>query len=233
MNTDIDTRPQRTWFLKKEGIGKDWSSASVSPLERYQSIQSEIKKENDNEYEIVTRIILSHTPLTFGHSQLVMKFLGGKRQLEESARFERVAQFIKISISVFEQVFGREELHIRQHELRRLTEITRTSGKYIKTLILRSSAEEHTCEEYTEYKVHLVPYFASQATNCKSRYCTLHFLDGDASGGLLGWLGERETEVDRWQKAPHPWANSLNRIACEDWKIAELARLLCERWPQV
>ena len=230
MNTNIDTRPQRTWFLQKEGIGKNWSSASLIPLERYMSIQREIKEENDNEYEIVTRIFLSHTPLTFGHSQLIMKCLGDKRQLKESARFEYVAQIIKNSISVFEQVFGQEELHIRQYELKRLTEISRTSGKYIKTLILRSSADEDANEGYTEYKVHLVPYFTSQAANCKSRYCTLHFRNDDKTGGLLGWLGERETEVDRWQESPHPWANNLNKIACEDWKISKLASLLCKRW---
>jgi len=215
----------------KDGISKGWSSPSIMPLERYLSIQGEIKKENDNEYEVVTHIILSHTPLTFGHSQLIMKFLGNKRQIKESIRFEHAAQIIKNTISVFEQAFGLEELHIREQELRPLAEISRTSGKYIKTLILRSSAEEHACEEYIEYKVHLVPYFASQAANCKSRYRTLHFLSSDETGGLLGWLGERETEVDRWQKPQHPWANSLNRIACEDWKMPELAKLLCERWP--
>lgn len=231
MNIDIeDTRPQRTWFLKKESIGKEWSSASLEPDERYESIQEEIKKENDNEYEIVTRIILSHTPLTFGHSQLITKFLGEKRHLRESARFEHVAQIIKNSISVFEQVFGQEKLHIRS-EWERLAEITHTSRNHIKTLILRASAEEHACEAYTEYKVHLVPYFKSQAVNCKSRYCMLDFINSNERGGLLGWLGERETEVDRWQHSPHPWANNLNRIACEDWKIDKLAKLLCEKWP--
>lgn len=230
MNTDIDTRPQRTWFLQKEGISKSWSSASVKPVDRYLSIQSEINKENDYDYEILTRIILSHTPLTFGHSQVIMKFLDGTRYLKESLRFEHAAEIIKNSISVFEQVLGLEELHLKQDELKRLTEITRTSGKYIKTLILRSSAEEHTCEEYTEYKVHLVPYFTSHAEYCKSRYSTLHFQTNEEKGGLLGWLGERETEVDRWQKQPHPWANCLNRIACADWKMSTLARLLCEKW---
>jgi hypothetical protein len=232
MNTDIDTRPQRTWLLKKEGIAKDWSSASVMPRQRYLSILSEEKKENDNKYGIVSRIILSHTPLTFGHSQLITKFLGDKRHLRESARFEHVAQLITNSISVFEQVFGKEELQLRP-EWERLADITHTSGKYIKTLILRASAEEHTCEAYTEYKVHLVPYFESQAANCKSRYCLLHFISSNERGGLLGWLGERETEVDRWQKLPHPWANNLNRIACEDWKIDKLAMLLCEKQPKV
>ena len=230
MNNDKDTRPQRTWFLKKESIGKECPLASLKPDKRYQSIQEEIRKENENEYEIVSRIILSHTPLTFGHSQLITKFLGEKRQLRESARFEHVAQIIKKSISVFEQIFGQEKHHIRP-EWERLAEITHTSGNYIKTLILRASAEEHSCEAYKGYKVHLVPYFESQAVNCKSRYRMLHFINKDQRGGLLGWLGERETEVDRWQKSPHPWANILNRISCEDWKMDKLAMLICEKWP--
>ena len=75
MNDDKDdTRPQRTWFLQKEG-SRNWSSASESPLERYALIQGETKEE-DKKYEIVTRIFLSHTPLTFGHSQVIMKCLG-------------------------------------------------------------------------------------------------------------------------------------------------------------
>jgi hypothetical protein len=231
MNKDIDTRPRRTWFLKKEGISKYWTSASEMPPQRYESIQSEIKNENDNDYEIVTRIILSHTPLTFGHSQLIMKFLGDKRRLKESDRFEQVTEIIKNAILVFEQVLGEEKIHIKGTKFSHLSEITHTSGEYIKTLILRSSAEEHNDEEYAEYKVHLVPYFNSHAANCKSRYLTLHFLSTDKTGGLLGWLGERETEVDRWQNPPHPWANILNKIACEDWKMDEFARFLCEKWP--
>lgn len=231
MNTDIDTRPQRTWFLKKEGIGKHWSSAFEMPPQRYTSIQNEIEKKNDKDYEIVTRIILSHTPFTFGHSQLIMKFLGDKRLLKESERFEKVTAIIKNAISVFEQVLGKETIHIKGTEFSLLSEITHTSGRYIKTLILRASAEEHNCEEYAEYKVHLVPYFYSHSANCKSRYLTLHFLSTDEKGGLLGWLGERETEVGRWQKPPHPWANSLNKIACENWKMDKLAKLLCDKWP--
>lgn len=179
----------------------------------------------------MSRIFLVHTPFTFGHSQLVMKFLGDKRQFKESDRFEHVTGIIKNAIFVFEQVFGEEEIHMKRNELSLLSEITHTSEKYIKTLILRTSAEEHNCEEYTEYKVHLVPYFYSHAENCKSRYLTLHYHSTYEEGGLLGWLGERETEVERWQKPPHPWANSLNRIACEDWKMNELARLLCDKWP--
>ena len=175
------------------------------------------------------RIFLVHTPFTFGHSQLI--FSVRKQRLKETARFEKVAKIIKSSISAFEQVLGSEKVHTKNSEFKRLAEITRTKGKYIKTLILRTSADE----KRTEYKIHLVPYFESHASSCKSRYQTLHFIKHrrnsatDKTGGLLGWLGERETEVDRWLKDPHPWAKILDQKALKDWKMDKLATLLKEK----
>ena len=175
------------------------------------------------------RIFLVHTPLTFGHSQLI--FSVHRQRLKEAARFEKVAKIIKSSISAFQQVLGSEKVHRKNSEFKTLAEITRTKGKYIKTLILRTSADE----KRTEYKIHLVPYFESHASNCKSRYKALHFIKRrrnsatDKTGGLLAWLGERETEVDRWLKDPHPWAKILDQKALKDWKMDKLATLLKEK----
>ena len=172
------------------------------------------------------RIFLVHTPFTFGHSQLI--FSVRKQRLKEAARFEKVARIIKSAISAFEKVLGSEQVQITNSEFKSLAEITRTKGKYIKTLILRASADE----KHAEYKIHLMPYFESHASNCESRYHTLHFIKRrrnsatDKTGGLLGWLGERETEVDRWLKDPHPWAKILDQKACKDWKMHRLATLL-------
>lgn len=102
-----------------------------------------------------SRIILSHAPLTLGHSQLIMKFSSDIKQFTESERFGKAAEIIQKSISVFEQVFGSKEVHMRSSEFKKLSEITKTNGKYIKTLVLRTSAEE----DHTEYKIHLLPYF--------------------------------------------------------------------------
>ena len=175
------------------------------------------------------RIFLVHTPLTFGHSQLI--FSVHRQRLKEAARFEKVSKIIKSSISAFQQVLGSEKVHRKNSEFKTLAEITRTKGKYIKTLILRTSADE----KRTEYKIHLVPYFESHAANCKSRYKALHFIKRrrnsatDKTGGLLAWLGERETEVDRWLKDPHPWAKILDQKALKDWKMDKLATLLKEK----
>jgi hypothetical protein len=167
--------------------------------------------------------------LTFGHSQLIFSVRG--ERLKETARFGKVAKIIKSSISAFEQVLGSEKVHTKNPEFKRLAEITRTKGKYIKTLILRTSADE----KHAEYKIHLVPYFESHASNCKSRYQTLHFIKDrrnsatEKTGGLLAWLGERETEVDRWLKDPHPWAKILDQKALKDWKMDKLATLLKDK----
>ncbi len=175
------------------------------------------------------RIFLVHTPLTFGHSQLI--FSVHRQRLKEAARFEKVAKIIKSSISALQQVLGSENVHRKKSEFKTLAEITRTKGKYIKTLILRASADEKS----TEYKIHLVPYFESHASNCKSRYKALHFIKRrrnsatDKTGGLLAWLGERETEVDGWLKDSHPWAKILDQKALKDWKMDKLATLLKEK----
>jgi hypothetical protein len=95
-------------------------------------------------------------------------------------------------------------------------------------LVLRSSAQEIVDKEY---KVHLVPYFESHAELCKKRFQSLHTVPNDQTGGLLGWLGGREDDVDRWEVDPNPTKPILDQIANEHLKMTVLAQELRKLWP--
>ncbi len=221
-----DTRVQRTWFLQGEGNSKDWPADSLQPSKHYAAIQKESKRISE-EYHTVVRIILAHKPLTFGHSQLIVTFTGSAARFKEAEQFDKAARAIKASINVFEQVFGVLKVHQRKR-FATLSQVTRTKGIYRKTLILRASAEEKRQRDLNEYKVHLVPYFASHSLNCQLYFQAIHSQESKERGALLAWLGKREEEVDGWAMPPHPWVGKLDKIACANWKMAALAELLCE-----
>ncbi|MEE8423908.1 MAG: hypothetical protein V3S49_05150 [Thermodesulfobacteriota bacterium] len=213
---------ERTWFLKMVHEGDAFSTESMKQTERYDEIQKKLNQDNKS-CSTLSYIFLARAPLTFGHSQLVMKFLSVKQQ-NEADFFEMVAPTIKGAISVFEKVLGSDCLH-KSPEFTKLAELTRTDESYLKTLVLRASADE--CPK-GEYKVHLVPYFESHAEKCQERYRGIHHINS-GTGGLLGWLGKRETEVDRWQiSSETPWAVKLDEIANIDLNMKEFARLLAK-----
>lgn len=175
----------------------------------------------DDRPEPDVRLFLVQTPLTFGHSQLIMKF---PPRSDESTRFLRAADFIQKALVSFKQVLSPKILK----EFKVLAEHTLTNGTYIKTLVLRTSAHE----EKNEYKVHLVPYFRSHARACQKRYTAIHKVDPKEQGGLIGWLGERETIVDNWQiKGDNPFDGDLDEIANKKWKLSRLAKRLSQAWP--
>lgn len=216
---------ERTGFVKMAQEGGAFSTESIPREKRYDEIQKKLKQDT-KAYATLSYIFLVRAPLTFGHSQIVMKFLSIGLQ-NEADLFEMIAPTIKGAISVFEQVLGSEWLH-RSPEFAALAELTRTHKHYLKTLVLRSSAKEN---RDGEYKVHLVPYFDSHAEQCQERYRAIHHLDC-GTGGLLGWLGERETEVDRWQiPSENPWGVKLDEIANVDLNMKAFARRLAEAWP--
>ena len=176
-----------------------------------------------DETEVGTRLFLVRAPLTFGHSQLIMKYPPRTRP-KESARFHHAADFIERALSSFRQVLTPKTLR----EFKKLAELTLTDGTYIKTLILRASADEKN----SIYKVHLVPYFKSHERACQKRYTAIHCVDPKEKGGLLGWVGSRETIVDSWQiKTDNPFEGNLDKIASNDWKLPRLATLLIQAWP--
>jgi hypothetical protein len=178
-------------------------------------------KSNDT-HEVDVRLFLVRAPLTFGHSQLVMKYQPRTRS-KESTRFRHSAGLIERALSSFKQVLTADTIK----KFKNYAEITLTKGSYIKTLILRASADEKSYE----YKVHLVPYFKSHARACQKRYTAIHSVDPKDKGGLLGWLGDRETIVDNWQiKTDNPFDSDLDRIADDHWKLPKLAKLLSRAW---
>ena len=204
---------ERTWFLRKDKEGDIFSSESVPREKRYEAIQNNLKQDT-NYASKLSYIFLVREPLTFGHSQLVIKLLSFPEEPKESVLFGMAAPIIQSAISVFENVFAYECVHLRP-EFARLAQVTWTDEAYVKTLILRSSAKE---SDGTEYKVHLVPYFGSHAEKCQKRYGNIHGGDSSHKGGLLGWLGEMETEVDRLR--------TPDEIANHDWGMELLAKLL-------
>lgn len=216
----IEKIKERIWFWKEN---KGWSSEFVDDRsKRYQEIQKRLS------YVItqgilpkrgVSCIFLVHTPYTFGHSQLAMKF-PYEADPDEAARFTSAASIIEKALSAFRHELSQKT----RKEFSDLAKLTLTKGIYIKTLILRTSANENI---HIEYKVHLVPYFRSHESACQRRYCAIHRVDPKDTGGLVGWLGERETEVDKWGlKSETPWAFMLDEIANTKLKLPELAKRL-------
>lgn len=213
----MDSRTPRTWFLKNE-----WSSESVNATERYHAIQKRAAQDTQD-YSFTARIFLVHAPLTFGHSQLVMDF-SSDTQSDESTRFFQSADIIRKALFAFKMALNSDTVQ----KFKTLAQITLTNGSYLKTLILRTSAKE----EGNVYKVHLVPYFESHESACQNRFTSIHNIDPEEKGGLLGWLGERETIVDSWQiESDNPFKEKLDNIANNDWRLPQLAELLCQAWP--
>lgn len=206
----MDSRTPRTWFLCN-----GWSSEFLGASERYQAIQERASGQTLACF-IDARIFLVDAPLTFAHSQLAIKF-SDVAHSDEPSRFQLSAPIIHKALSTFNQLLSS---NIIDH-FRELAEFTITQENYIKTLVLRSSAQEDS----GEYKIHLLPYFRSHAAACQKRYTDIH--GDDQPGGLLGWLGARETEVDHW-KRNNP---NLDDIVSNVWKLPELAEILAKTWP--
>jgi len=218
---DIDTInniKERIWFWKEN---KGWSSESVKePSKRYDEIQKRLDdvKQRKSCLE-VSYIFLVKQPYTFGHSQLVMEFRG-EDVPNEAEHFKQAASTIQKALSAFKH----ELIPKTIERFSELAKVTLTEKSYIKTLILRTSADE---DIHTNYKVHLVPYFESHEWACQKRYCAIHRVLSKERGGLVGWLGERETEVEKWGlKSETPWAFMLDEIANTKWKLPELAEQL-------
>lgn len=218
-----DGRIPRLWYLPNI-----WEEATA------QDFKERLEKEgwkNTNDWDKVGQtkwekiekspyVFLSRAPLTFGHSQLVIPSPNGTKQ-DEKDFFRLASRIIERTIIAFKEAFKVQKLH-QDENFSSLAVMTRTNGKYIKTLILRASASEDVCEEY---KIHLVPYFKSHEDECGKRYRTLHGITSEKKGGLLGWLGERENEVDKLLELG-PLKEKLDKFANEGLKMAELAKKL-------
>lgn len=146
-----------------------------------EKVDDRVWYENENKTSFA---FLVHAPIAFGHSQLVMSISPDNN--EEEA-FRSAAEHIAVCIGRFRSTFL---MSLNLGEWGPLAQYTGTSGKYVKTLVLKASANE----DQGEYKVHLVPCFSShlEAANVLFR---ARFRES-GSGGLLHWIGEREHLVD-------------------------------------
>jgi hypothetical protein len=194
----------RVW-RKRKNVKNTWSEVSKFP-----------------------HVFLANAPLTFGHSQLVVPARPGTDSVNESTLFRSAVDLIEDVLEVFKTVFGNGKLHARA-PFQKLAEDTYSYGKYIKTLILRTSADD---DPDTKIKFHLVPYFESNQADCHKRFHSLHSAPPNEKGGMIGWLGERETQLDNWLVDGFPGLITLDQIGKDVWKLPELAKRLKQAWPR-
>lgn len=133
-------------------------------------------------------VYVVRAPYTFGHSQLALSWKEGEEPPEED-RFAVAASYIARCIAAFRE---RLDSLVRDPLFLPLVRYTATSGVYVKTLVLRTSASEAA----HEYKVHLVPLFESHQHTAYGRFLRLHPHVPNGVGGLVGWAGEVEGRVD-------------------------------------
>lgn len=123
-------------------------------------------------------------PISFGHSQLIVSIAPC---INEEDAFSLATKHIAICIARFRSIF--RSLDLREWD--QLARYTSTSGQYVKTLVLKASANE----EQKEYKVHLVPCFSSHIDAANDLFWA-RFGKKPKGGGLLFWVGQREHFVD-------------------------------------
>jgi hypothetical protein len=127
---------------------------------------------------------LVHAPITFGHSQLIVSL---PPCIHEEDAFSLAAKHITICIARLRLTFVNLDLE----EWGTLAQYTVTSGQYVKTLVLKVSANENQ----GEYKIHLVPCFSSHIEAANDLFWA-RLGKKQARGGLLYWIGRREDLVD-------------------------------------
>ena len=228
-----DGRIYRLWYLPNK-----WGKINFEKLTDWSEYVSngenatdwnEIVQSGWNLVEQLPHIFLSRAPLTFGHSQLVIPSLWSNKISEEKF-FDWASHIIKRAIATFRKVLYDEEVHNKNETFKNLAKLTKTEGKYIKTLILKVSADENIKKQY---KVHLVPYFESHDIECKKRYDSRHRALMISKGGLLGWLGEREDDADKLEADSSLWKYILDDVANKDLKMVELANKMRDSWQQL
>ena len=222
----MDGRVDRLWYLptgwQEPRSVQDYLRAPSS-LKNSTSLPD--SREQTDLWDTIRKspcIFLSRSPLTFGHSQLLIPYDGDSEQ----DLFRLASEIICKAISALSAMFSGDKPPHQEEIFEPLAKMTLTGGHYVKTLVLRASANESS----NEYKVHLVPYFKSHKELCRKRFHSLHAVAPDKEGGLLGWLGEREDVVDNWEVDPSPVQSALDHIANEHLKMSELAKRLHVSW---
>lgn len=229
MKADLSSR---VWFLpngcskRNPNEIKSWTSL----LKKGNFCDWSLLKEEKfpwNKAERFPHIFLVRAPISFGHSQLVIPCPGTLETADEVDFFAWASFLVSKVISTFQTVFEKKKIHQMKQEYHKLARDTYTYGNYLKTLIVRASADE---EKGKKYKIHLIPYFQSHENSCLERFRSLYRVAPHKQGGLIGWLGEREKEVDKWQIDGFPGPYSLVEIAECVWKLPQLAEELRNGW---
>jgi hypothetical protein len=127
---------------------------------------------------------LVHAPITFGHSQLVVSVAPC---IHEEDAFSLAAKHMAICIARLRSTFVGLDLE----GWSKLAQYSVTSGHYVKTLVLKASANENQ----GEYKIHLIPCFLSHIEAANALFWA-RFGKKQTGGGLLYWIGRREDLVD-------------------------------------
>ncbi|MDQ7837159.1 MAG: hypothetical protein RDU59_01520 [Thermodesulfobacteriota bacterium] len=139
------------------------------------------RSEDNNIY-----VYLVESPLTFGHSQLILKT---ENVIPEEDMFGMAAPVLVESIRIL-----KEKIPGAMEDLvwKKLRDYTQASGRLIKILILKVSANE----KEKQYKVHIVPYFESHLCLTTILFQKGRDIDKGKTGGMIRWLGEQEKRVD-------------------------------------
>jgi hypothetical protein len=131
-------------------------------------------------------VYLVESPLTFGHSQLILKT---EKVTPEEDMFEMASPVLKESIRTLKEKLPEA---LEDPVWKTLRDYTKTSGRLIKILILKVSADETE----KQYKVHIVPYFESHLCLTTMLFQKGRDIDKCKTGGMIRWLGEQEKRLD-------------------------------------
>lgn len=160
-------------------------------------------------------IFLTQEPLTFGHSQLRMVT---KYDWSEEIAYIKASQQVGKAIAALTEVLANQCV---QEQFPALSNYTGRKGAYIKTAVLRVSAEEAR----NEYKVHLCPIWESGLEKSGELLRrSAPWLPEGQNGGLINWLGHRETLT--YTDAHSPETKGLFAQKVEEWRLPSLASLL-------
>jgi hypothetical protein len=142
-------------------------------------------------------VFLVEAPHSFGHSQLILK---SSSDMSEDEMFGKASIVVKECLPVMRKQLPKA---VSCETWGKLREYTKTSGKYIKTLVLKASANENE----NEYKIHLIPYFESHLCVTTALFQKDRDIDKNKKGGLFRWLGveERrlEDQIELWRDTCH------------------------------
>jgi hypothetical protein len=136
--------------------------------------------------DIHIRVMIVESPLTFGHSQLILET---EKVIPEEDMFEMSSSVIKESMRTLKKKLPEA---VENPVWEKLRNYTNTSGRLKKILILKVSANEAE----KQYKVHLVPYFESHLCLTTMLFKKGRGIDKGKTGGMIQWLGEQEKQID-------------------------------------